>query len=64
MLRYAKALTALIGAVATALPPVLADGSISGADWIAIALAVATAAGVGAVPNKRDRADHPVHGAP
>ena len=50
--RYAKAATALLGAGGTALIAALADGHISGADWLAIALAVATALGVAGVPNR------------
>lgn len=50
--RYAKAFTALFGAVATALTAALADGSISGADWLAIILAIVTPAGVAGVANR------------
>lgn len=50
--RYAKAFTALFGTAATALIAALADGSISGADWLAIILAIVTPAGVAGIANR------------
>lgn len=50
--RYAKAFTALFGTVATALVAALADGSISGPDWLAIILAVLTPASVARIANR------------
>lgn len=61
--RYAKAFTALFGTVATALTAALADGTISGTDWIAIALAVLTPIGVAQVSNKGDRVKPSMHDA-
>lgn len=48
--RYRKFATALAGAAATAVSQGLIDGNA--AKWVGIALGLATAAGVYAVPNK------------
>lgn len=51
--KYAKAITALLGAAIPAFIAAYADGSIGGADWLAIALALLGApAAVAAVPNR------------
>lgn len=50
--KYAKAITALVGAAATLLVPALADGSISGAEWIGIVLALVTGGATAAIPNR------------
>lgn len=49
--KYAKAFTALLGTGGAALLAALADGKISGTDWLAIALAILTPASVAAVRN-------------
>lgn len=59
MLRYAKAITALIGAGVAALVPALADGSISGVEWIGIVMAVVTGGGVASVRNRAPAAQVP-----
>lgn len=50
-MRYAKAIAGLLGAAAAALTAALADGSITGAEWAGIFLAVVTGAAVFGVPN-------------
>jgi hypothetical protein len=50
--RYAKAGTALVGSVASVLLVSLQHGSISRADWVALAVAALTAVSVATVPNK------------
>jgi hypothetical protein len=50
-MRYVKALAAILAAIATALIPVLADGHITGAELINVAISAATAAQVYAAPN-------------
>lgn len=50
--RYAKAITALLGAGGATLVAALADGSISGAEWLGIVLAVVTGGVTAAVPNR------------
>jgi len=57
--RYAKAVTALVGAVGTALIAGLADGDMSLADWLAVLAAAATALGVGVVRNRPDAQSEP-----
>lgn len=51
LLTSAKAAVALGLAALTALGTAIADGHITGDEWVGIALAVLTAAGVWLVPN-------------
>jgi len=53
ILRYAKAVAGGLAAGAAALTPALADGTVTGAEWLTIAIAVLGGAGIIAViPNK------------
>lgn len=51
--KYAKAHTALVGAVGTWLSVALKDGHIDNTEWYGLVVAAATALGVYAVPNKK-----------
>jgi hypothetical protein len=52
--KYAKAITALVGAAIPAFIAAYADRSIGGADWLAILLALlGTPAAVAAIPNRQ-----------
>lgn len=53
ILRYAKAVAGGLAAGVAALTPALADGTVTGAEWLTIAIAVLAGAGIIAVvPNK------------
>lgn len=55
MSRYAKTLVALVPLVLAALKVLsdaLGDGAVSSQEWVAVAVAAFTAAGVFAIPNK------------
>lgn len=54
-IKYAKAHTAFVGAVGTWLSVALRDGRITGTEWYGLIVAIATAAGVAAVPNRKKR---------
>lgn len=64
MLRYAKAITALFGAGGAALVAALADGSITGAEWVGIAIAVVTGPAVAAVRNRPPEVASSAHDLP
>lgn len=49
---YMKAVVAVLTAGLIALKPLLANGHITGSDWITVALAVLGAIGVYAIPNR------------
>jgi hypothetical protein len=51
--KYAKAHTALVGAVGTWAAVALQDGRVSTNEWVALGYAIATALGVALVPNKK-----------
>lgn len=64
MLKYAKAIVGLVGAGAAALTAALADGSITGAEWVGIVLAVATGGAVAGVRNRAPVVKSSVHDLP
>lgn len=49
--RYRKTIIAVIGAAVTWLVAAFADNTVDTQEWVALAVAVATAAGVYATPN-------------
>jgi hypothetical protein len=62
MLKYAKAIAALFPAGAAALIAALDNGSISGLEWLGIAVAfLATPAAVAAIPNRPAVAKSSIH---
>jgi hypothetical protein len=66
MLKYAKAIAALVGAgVTAAVATALADGSISGAEWLGIIAALLGTTGItAAVPNRAPGRVKPVRDSP
>lgn len=64
MLKYAKAIVGLVGAGAASLTAALADGSITGAEWVGIILAVVTGGAVARIPNQQSRVKPSVHDLP
>lgn len=64
MLKYAKAIVGLVGAGAASLTAALADGSITGAEWIGIVLAVVTGGAVAGVRNRQPQLKSSVHDLP
>lgn len=51
---YAKTIVAVLGAVAAAGAAAISDGNLSSSEIVTIVLAVLTALGVYAVPNRQD----------
>ncbi|HEX2316150.1 MAG TPA: hypothetical protein VHJ17_20580 [Thermomonospora sp.] len=51
-MKYAKSLVAVVVAVGYAVQAAITDESVTASEWIGIALAVLTALGVYAVPNR------------
>lgn len=49
--RYRKTIVAVIGAAVTWLVAAFADSTLDTQEWVALAVAIATAAGVYATPN-------------
>ena len=54
ILRYAKAVVGGLAAGVAALTPALADGTVTGAEWLTIAIAVLGGAGlIAVIPNRQ-----------